>query len=94
MNYLPFADVNVGYTQQVIDNQLMIDVKLSNSTNKTAFFIQMTLKDKDNKTIFPVFWDDNYVSLLPGDSRTYRCTLPGVAASSDEISLDCVGLQC
>ncbi len=42
INYIPFADVNVSYTQQVTDNQLMIDVKLSNSTNKTAFFTQMT----------------------------------------------------
>ncbi len=86
-NYIPYADVNVSYSHQVIDNQLMIEVKLTNATNKTAFFIQMNLKDKDNKTIFPVFWDDNYVSLLPGDSRTYRCKLPAMGSSSGEISL-------
>jgi exo-1,4-beta-D-glucosaminidase len=87
LNYIPSADVNVSYTHQVTDNQLMIDVKLTNATNKTAFFIQITLKDKDNKTIFPVFWDDNYVSLLSGDSRTYRCKLPTTQSSSGEISL-------
>lgn len=87
LNYIPFADVNVSYTHKVTDKQLMIDVKLTNTAGKTAFFIQMNLKDKDNKTIFPVFWDDNYVSLLPGDSRTYRCKVTGLAASSDEISL-------
>ncbi len=87
INYIPSVDVNVSYSHQVTDNQLMIDVKLSNATNITAFFIQMTLKDKDNKTIFPVFWDDNYVSLLPGDSRTYRCKLPAMDTASGEISL-------
>jgi exo-1,4-beta-D-glucosaminidase len=87
LNNIPFADVNVSFTHQVIDNQLMIDVKLTNATDKTAFFIQMNLKDKDNKTIFPVFWEDNYVSLLPGDSRTYRCKLPTMESSSGEISL-------
>ncbi len=49
--------------------------------------MQMNLKDKDNKTLFPVFWDDNYVSLLPGDSRTYRCKLPDPGSTADEISL-------
>ena len=49
--------------------------------------MQMTLKEKDNTTLFPVFWDDNYVSLLPGDSRTYRCKLPDRADTADELSL-------
>jgi exo-1,4-beta-D-glucosaminidase len=87
LNYIPFADVNVSYTREVTDKQLMIDVKLTNATGGTAFFIQMNLKDKDNKTIFPVFWDDNYVSLLPGDSRTYRCKVPAMDSPSGEISL-------
>ena len=87
LNYIPSADVNVSYTHKVIDKQLVIDVKLTNATDKTAFFIRMNLTDKDNKTIYPVFWDDNYVSLLPGDSRTYRCKLPAMASSPGEISL-------
>jgi exo-1,4-beta-D-glucosaminidase len=71
----------------VANNQLVVDVKLTNATNKTAFFIQMNLKDKDNKTIFPVFWEDNYVSLLPGESRTYVCKLPSMGSFAGEISL-------
>jgi exo-1,4-beta-D-glucosaminidase len=87
LNYIPAADVNVGNTHQMIDNQIVVDVKLTNFSDKTAFFMQMNLKDKDNKTIYPVFWDDNYVSLLPGDSRTYRCRLPATVSSTGEISL-------
>jgi exo-1,4-beta-D-glucosaminidase len=87
LNYIQSADVNVSYAHQVVNNQLLIDVKLTNATSKTAFFIQMNLKDKNSKMIFPVFWDDNYVSLLPGDSRTYRCQLPAMESPSGEISL-------
>ena len=87
LNYIPPADVNVSYSHQVIDNRLVIDVKLTNATDKTAFFMRMNLIDKDNKTIYPVFWDDNYVSLLPGDSRTYRCKLPAGESTSGDISL-------
>jgi exo-1,4-beta-D-glucosaminidase len=91
LNYMAPADVNVGFTHQIIDNQLMVDVKLTNFSNKTAFFMRMNLKDKDDKTIVPVFWDDNYVSLLPGDSRTYRCRLPAPRSASGAISLTVSG---
>jgi len=38
--------------------------------------MNVTLKNSSEQTIFPVFWDDNYVSLLPGESRSLRCTIP------------------
>ena len=94
LNYIPSADVNVSYTHERVDNQVVIDVKLTNATDKTAFFIQMNLKDKDNKTIFPVFWDDNYVSLMPGDSRTYRCKLPARGVIIRRYQSYCVGMEC
>jgi exo-1,4-beta-D-glucosaminidase len=87
LNNISFTEVNVSYSHQQIHNESVVDVKLSNATNKTAFFMQMNLRDKDDKTIFPVFWDDNYVSLLPGESRTYRCKLPAMPSSSGDISL-------
>ncbi len=87
LNYMAPADVNIGYTHQIINKQAIVDVKLTNFSNKTAFFIRMNLKDKNEETLVPVFWNDNYVSLLPGDSRTYRCRLPDTVSSSDEISL-------
>ncbi len=30
--------------------------------------------ETSGRTIVPVFWEDNYVSLLPGESRTLRAT--------------------
>ncbi|HCT30754.1 MAG TPA: glycoside hydrolase family 2 [Bacteroidales bacterium] len=52
------------------DKQI-VSVSLKNNSSKIAFFIELALKgDKTGKTILPVFWDDNYISLLPGESRT------------------------
>jgi exo-1,4-beta-D-glucosaminidase len=87
LNYMPPAEVNVGYTHRMIDSQLIVDVKLTNFSGKTAFFMHMNLMDNNDETIFPVFWDDNYVSLLPGASRTYRCKLPAKDSVSGDISL-------
>ena len=33
------------------------------------------LNDEKGESICPVFWDDNYFSLLPGEKREINCTV-------------------
>jgi exo-1,4-beta-D-glucosaminidase len=48
-------------------------VTLSNHTHKIAFFVELQLVKKDSgEMILPVFWDDNYITLLPGESRVLK----------------------
>jgi exo-1,4-beta-D-glucosaminidase len=48
-------------------------VKLTNQSDKIAFFIELQLvRDKTGEPVLPVLWDDNYVSLLPHESRTLK----------------------
>jgi exo-1,4-beta-D-glucosaminidase len=57
------------------------DVKVKNSGKTLAFFVRLKLvRERDGKEILPVLWTDNYLSLLPGESRT-------VAVSYDILSL-------
>jgi exo-1,4-beta-D-glucosaminidase len=45
-------------------------VRIINPTGQIAFFVQLALtKGKGGAEILPVLWDDNYFSLLPGESR-------------------------
>lgn len=47
-----------------------VDVTLENPTDQIAFFVELRIVDKATGcNILPVFWEDNYVSLLPGESR-------------------------
>ena len=47
-----------------------VNVTLKNPTQQVAFFIELkVIGDKTGRTILPVFWDDNYVSLLPGETK-------------------------
>ena len=45
-----------------------------------AFFVRMAIKNADGELVAPVFWDDNFVSLKPGETRTYTCRMEGQAA--------------
>jgi exo-1,4-beta-D-glucosaminidase len=46
-------------------------VTLKNPTPHLAFMIHLDLrKGKSDASVLPIFWDDNYISLLPGEKRT------------------------
>ena len=43
---------------------------ISNPTNETAFFIRLKLVDaKSSELVLPVYFSDNYITLLPGENR-------------------------
>jgi exo-1,4-beta-D-glucosaminidase len=45
-------------------------VTLKNPTKAIAFFIRLQVLGRGGEEALPVFWEDNYVTLLPGESRT------------------------
>ena len=46
-------------------------VELKNRGNAIAFAIELKLVDaRIGCGVVPIFWEDNYLSLLPGESRT------------------------
>lgn len=45
-------------------------VKLTNPGKTLAFFLRLQVQGSDGEEALPVFWDDNYITLLPGETRT------------------------
>jgi len=45
-------------------------VTVKNPTDQLAFFVRAILdKEMDGEEVLPVFWNDNYINLLPGESQ-------------------------
>ena len=42
---------------------------LRNTSSHLAFQVRLAVREKDGAEILPVFWDDNYIALMPGESR-------------------------
>jgi exo-1,4-beta-D-glucosaminidase len=66
-------------------------VTLENPSKSLAFFVRLKVdKGKGGEEILPVLWEDNYISLLPGEKRevsaSYRTAELGVAKPSVEVS--------
>jgi exo-1,4-beta-D-glucosaminidase len=51
-------------------------VQMSNPSDALAFFVELRIVDSDGNSILPVLWDDNYVSILPGESRKLTARTP------------------
>lgn len=65
-------------------------VTIENPTKDLAFFVRLKVdKGKGGEEILPVLWQDNYVSLLPGEKReitaTYRASDLGTASPHVEV---------
>ncbi len=66
-------------------------VIVENPSKTLAFFVRLKLdKGKGGEEILPVVWQDNYISLLPGEKReitaTYRASGLGAAQPEAEVS--------
>ena len=66
-------------------------VTVENPSKTLAFFVRLKLdKGKGGEEILPVVWQDNYISLLPGEKReitaTYRAGSLGAAKPEVEVS--------
>ncbi|MDB4584135.1 hypothetical protein N9164_13350 [Draconibacterium sp.] len=49
-----------------------VTLKVTNPSNTLAFFTYFDLLDPaTDLPILPIFWNDNYITLLPGEERTY-----------------------
>jgi exo-1,4-beta-D-glucosaminidase len=45
-------------------------VTLTNPGKSIAFFVRLQVTGKGGEEALPVLWEDNYITLLPGESRT------------------------
>jgi exo-1,4-beta-D-glucosaminidase len=72
---LPTAQVEYSAQNETRGADQVVAIRLRNPGNTLAFMVHpRILAGTDGDDVAPVLWDDNYVSLLPGESRTVTAT--------------------
>lgn len=67
------------------DGEREIVVTLHNPGERIAFFVELSVVGSDSgRLAAPIYWDDNYVSLVPGERRQIRGTFPAHALAGGE----------
>jgi exo-1,4-beta-D-glucosaminidase len=84
LSRLPKVKLRVSDRTERKGTDAVTHVTLENPSNSLAFFVRLKLKKgKQGDEVLPVLWQDNYVSLLPGEKRditaTYRVSDLGTA---------------
>jgi exo-1,4-beta-D-glucosaminidase len=68
---LPKVKLQKSETVSQKGENTVINVKLKNPSQHVAFMVYMDLKKgQSNESVVPVFWKENYFTLLPGEERT------------------------
>jgi exo-1,4-beta-D-glucosaminidase len=66
----------------------VMHVTVTNPTPRLAFFVHLSVRKGNNgEDIKPIYWDDNYVSLMPGEKREISASYPKPAAPQPLICL-------
>ena len=87
LNGLSAAKLSASATLGEADGERKVKVKIKNSGTVPALMIKLTLKNEaTEERILPAYYSENYVSLLPGDSRTITVAFPA-GESKPEIAL-------
>jgi exo-1,4-beta-D-glucosaminidase len=71
LNSMPKVKLNINHHIKENSGMQYACVTIENPTKFIAFFIEMNIKGRENgNSILPQYWEDNYISLLPGERRT------------------------
>ena len=91
LRQLPKVKLNLTSSSERKGDKAITYVRLQNQSKDLAFFVHLKLdKSKGGEEILPVVWQDNYISLMPGEKREitaiYRASQLGPAKPVVEVS--------
>lgn len=68
LDTMPVVRLQASAVKRMEGDKILIDVMLSNNSETPALMAHLQLRNaKTNTRVLPVFYSDNYVSLLPGE---------------------------
>jgi hypothetical protein len=70
LNTLPQADLSTHYTEKRENGKYIIHYTLTNNSSTVAFGIRLrVINERTGKRILPIFMQENYFTLLPGETK-------------------------
>lgn len=76
MDAMPSADIGLTAEAKANPDEHEIAATLTNAGNAPALMIKLSLLDAAGERVLPAYWSDNYVSLMPGETRTITIRAP------------------
>ncbi len=92
LNSLPQVKLTLKVEHRIEAGKGTVRLKVKNPSASVAFQVHARLtQGKDGDDLVPIFWDDNYFSLLPGEEKTVSATFDAADLNGKEPSLEITG---
>jgi len=92
LNSLPQVNLEIKTSTRADGPDRTVRVKIKNPSSVMAFMVHPRLtQGKGGFDIVPVFWDDNYFSLLPGEEKTVEARYANSSAGGKPAVLEIEG---
>ncbi|HTU34463.1 MAG TPA: glycoside hydrolase family 2 protein [Candidatus Acidoferrum sp.] len=89
---LPKAQISVSAANEGNTDSPAVRVNLRNTSSHLAFQVRLAIRPKDGDSeILPVLWTDNYIALMPGESREITARYPSAQTLGDAPQLTVSG---
>ncbi|MCK0189606.1 glycoside hydrolase family 2 TIM barrel-domain containing protein [Arenibacter sp. F20364] len=83
LNELPKSQLEQSHYFEQDGEQQNIKVELKNNSDHIAFLINLKVVDENTgELILPIFWEDNFINLLPGEERMVCANFEGTSAAA------------
>lgn len=80
LNIIPKVNLEIKQKVVVEKNEVKVIVFLQNNTSNISLLNKLKIKTANGESVLPVFFSDNYVSLVPGESKTITLSFENKAA--------------
>ena len=75
LHSMPEAKLILNHNFESSGDRQTLKLTIENTGPHIAFFLELNIGgEKSGESILPVFWDDNYISLLPGEIRNIQAS--------------------
>jgi exo-1,4-beta-D-glucosaminidase len=76
LEQLPSLELSGSAERSATGSGASVQVQLRNPSSYLAFQVRLEVNGNNGDEILPVFWDDNYFELMPGETRTVTARYP------------------
>jgi hypothetical protein len=87
LNELAPQPVTLGAEAHDEAGDTIVDVRLANGGRAAALAAKITLLDGGGRRVLPVYYGDNYLTLLPGESRHVLVRCPHAGSRCAQVAL-------
>lgn len=90
---IPQASLSVKAPFFYEGEEVVVSVEATNNSPAISLMTRFRLKDVAGNIVGPAFWDDNYISIFPGETRTVQCSLHREQVADKGVRLYVSGLN-